>query len=142
MENWKQVFDLNYEVSDLGNVRSLHSRNFHKIIAKWADHEGYEHVSLQINKKAKRFAVHQLVLKTFIGDKPSEIHQAAHLNSIRNDNRLTNLCWKTPLENQLDRIQNGTAKPLSERPYHPYRPNTWANKKKPIEAVAQGQRTW
>ena len=45
---------------------------------------------------------------TSVGPPPSEIHQAAHLNGVRDDNRLANLEWKTPKENDRDKDVHGT----------------------------------
>jgi len=44
----------------------------------------------------------------FVGPRP-EGQQARHLNGIRNDNRLANLCWGTVEENRADTVLHGTS---------------------------------
>jgi hypothetical protein len=52
--------------------------------------------------------VHRLVLEAFVGPCP-EGKECAHDNGVRTDNRLSNLAWKTKLENGADRKRHGTA---------------------------------
>lgn len=52
--------------------------------------------------------VHSIVCEAFHGAKPTGMHEVAHGNGIRTDNRSTNLRWATRSENQRDRIQHGT----------------------------------
>jgi DNA-binding MarR family transcriptional regulator len=68
---------------------------------------GYEFVSLRAYGKNNICSVHSVVLTTFIGPRPSG-KQAAHNNNKRDDNRLTNLSWKTSKENNADKIRHGT----------------------------------
>jgi hypothetical protein len=49
-----------------------------------------------------------LVLETFVGPCPEGM-QCAHLNGDPSDNRLVNLAWVTPTENQWHRVVHGTA---------------------------------
>ena len=58
--------------------------------------------------RGKRYGCHRLMLMTHVGPPPSGIHQAAHLNGVRDDNRLANLEWKTPKENDRDKDVHGT----------------------------------
>lgn len=50
--------------------------------------------------------VHHLVLETFVGFR-EEGTEARHLNDVKSDNRLENLCWGTHGENYADRVVNG-----------------------------------
>lgn len=68
---------------------------------------GYLKVNLwDGHKYAKRY-VHRLVLETFLGS-PLEGMQACHNNGKRADNRLENLRWDTPSNNNLDKKKHGT----------------------------------
>lgn len=67
---------------------------------------GYVHIDLRLNKKNYIKMVHRLVLETYVGPCPSNM-EARHLNGIRGDNRLDNLCWGTPRENWNDRRKHG-----------------------------------
>lgn len=71
---------------------------------------GYFSVNLYDNPgtgQHKNYLVQHLVLNTFIGPKPPGM-ECRHLNGIRGDNRLENLCWGTRSENQQDSVQHGT----------------------------------
>ncbi len=53
--------------------------------------------------------VHVLVLEAFVGPRPSTRHHAAHFpDADRTNNRLDNLVWKTPEENERDKRSHGT----------------------------------
>lgn len=58
----------------------------------------YLQVGLQANGKHRRVGVHILVLEAFVGPRPPG-HHAHHVNHIKFDNRLTNLCWVRPCDN-------------------------------------------
>lgn len=68
---------------------------------------GYLVVSLMVNGRITQGKVHQLVLKTFIGDAPQGC-EACHNNGDRTDNHLTNLRWDTVAANSADRLLHGT----------------------------------
>jgi ATP/maltotriose-dependent transcriptional regulator MalT len=46
-------------------------------------------------------------LETYVGPCPAGM-QCRHLNDVKTDNWLGNLCWGTPKENMQDSIQNST----------------------------------
>jgi hypothetical protein len=52
--------------------------------------------------------VHTLVCEAFHGPRPDELHQVAHWNGDRQDNRAENLRWATPRENTDDARRHGT----------------------------------
>lgn len=57
--------------------------------------------------------VHVAVCETFHGPRPPG-HEAAHENGIPTDCRAENLSWKTPAENQADKIRHGTLRPRAK----------------------------
>lgn len=74
----------------------------------WVDPDGYRHVSLVgLSGKRKRFAVHVLVLLTYVGPRPEECEETRHLDGDRLNNALANLAWGTRLENGADRVRHG-----------------------------------
>ena len=116
-EEWRDIagYEGLYEVSSLGRVRS------HQTIGKRGPDgclkprlsHGYPAVNLRKNNQAKAFSVHRLVLEAFVGLRPPGM-ECTHLNGQKPDARLTNLQWRTKLENEHDKILHGT-KPVGER---------------------------
>ncbi len=122
-EEWRPVvgYEGSYEVSSLGNVRSvdreveqwvgttravrtLRGRPMRLIVSY-----GYRKVGLsQPAQKQRLIFVHRLVAEAFLGPMPSLQHQVAHGNGARHDNRLGNLRWSTPADNSADKARHGT----------------------------------
>ncbi len=69
--------------------------------------KGYLRVCLQDSGRKRSSGVHALVLTAFRGPCPPG-KQAAHLNGIRDDNRLENLKWVTAKENTAHKKIHGT----------------------------------
>lgn len=101
-ERWSQTGVGEYEVSDMGRVRRG-SR-----ILKPHPRGGYLRAHLSVGGISRHVGVHQLVARAFLGP-PAEGHQVAHANGVRSDNRLLNLSYKTPAENEADKIGHGTS---------------------------------
>lgn len=101
-EIWKDIagYEGLYQVSSLGKVKSLNYRRTEKekILKPVKNRKGYLIVNLHKNHKQKIFAVHRLVATAFI-DNPENKSQIDHINTIRTDNRVDNLRWTTPKEN-------------------------------------------
>lgn len=106
-ENWISVpgYEDLYEVSDLGNVRSLHGETVRDMKIGYT-RGGYRAVILSLKGKTKNYRMNRLVLIAFHGDRPDR--QAAHKNGVRTDNRLRNLYWATTEQNAADRVRHGT----------------------------------
>jgi hypothetical protein len=64
-------------------------------------HKGYSYnyVSFKVEGKSVTYPVHRLVLLAFMGPCPKGMGcrhvNVRHLNGVRNDNRIENLCWNT-----------------------------------------------
>ena len=69
--------------------------------------KGYYRVTMSHMGGRGLYAVHRLILETFVGPCPEGM-VARHLNSVRTDNRLVNLQWSTQSENLSDRLKAGT----------------------------------
>lgn len=69
---------------------------------------GYLRVGLWKDRKQKSYKVHRLVLLAFSG--PSDL-ECNHLNGIKTDNRLENLEYCTPSENQKHAFSLGLQQP-------------------------------
>lgn len=57
--------------------------------------------------RRKDILVHSAVALTFLGEKPSPMHQVRHLDGNKKNNKVENLAWGTPKENCQDRILHG-----------------------------------
>ena len=117
-EVWKAIpgWEGLYEASTHGRVRSL-DRNFiarsgktyksrGRILKLVTETNGYMRVCLSKNSVRKPKSVHRLVLETFVGACPAGM-EACHNNGNRADNRLENLRWDTPRQNNQDTIKHG-----------------------------------
>ncbi len=93
-----------YEVSNQGNVRSLHKGIKELSIAK--SKRGYRVVSLSKNGETKMKTVHQLVAQAFI---PNSENKPCinHKDFNRLNNYINNLEWCTYAENNLHSIEEG-----------------------------------
>jgi hypothetical protein len=96
-----------YEVSDGGEVFSWLSGRRHKLSPR-RHTKGYMTIALRCSAGGKRtHYVHHLVLEAFVGPRPAGA-VVRHLNGLEWDNRLVNLAYGTPEENQADRSLHGT----------------------------------
>lgn len=87
----------NYQISNKG--RLIHKHN--KLIRKLKlTNEGYSACSFSINGKNPNFTIHRLVLMSFNPIEGMEDMYVNHINHVRDDNKLENLEWVTPKENQ------------------------------------------
>lgn len=102
-ELWKDVvgYEGYYMISNYGNVKSK-LRHGNRGEEEWLNIKpythpyGYEIVDLRKNGTRKTVKIHRLVAIAFLGESDLQVN---HKNGIRNDNRLDNLEWVTPLEN-------------------------------------------
>ncbi len=108
METWKPVigYEKLYEVSDAGQIRNLLTRKLKKFTYDKQKRRPF--VGLWRNNKIQVFYPHKAVLEAFVGPRPQGM-ECCHNNGDPFDNRLENLRWDTPRNNQLDRIKHGTS---------------------------------
>ena len=119
-ERWLPVpgWEGRYEVSDLGRVRSLgmwitnqFGAPYYRpgiIRALWTDPRGYVHATLYRGNTQRRQAVHQLVMRAFVGPAPAGL-EVCHNDGIPGNNHLSNLRYDTHSANLLDKGAHGTA---------------------------------
>jgi hypothetical protein len=111
-EKWKPVrgFESLYAVSDRGRVRSMHKYGRPAkggILAQQSNRKGYERVCLTGHGRHFTVVVHRLVLDAFVGPQPTPKHETNHKNGRKPDNRVENLEWVTPVENNAHSVANG-----------------------------------
>ena len=105
MEEWRtvvidgEVWD-NYEVSNLGRVRSLNWRNSGKVkVLKQHDNgKGYLQVALSGGGTTKYYLIHRLVVNAFIPN-PNNYVEVNHIDENKSNNHVDNLEWITHKEN-------------------------------------------
>ena len=85
------------EVSDQGWVKNLKTGRVTK------GHKNYKGYLIFSFTRYVTKRVHDMVLETFVGPCP-EGHQCGHINADKTDNRLENLQWITPTDNNLNPV--------------------------------------
>lgn len=93
MENWKPIADYEglYEISDLGQVRSLYHDEC-RIIKQSVGSRGYKLVSLCKDGKQKTVNVHRLVAIAFVPN-PDSLPCVNHIDEDKKNNAASNLEW-------------------------------------------------
>jgi hypothetical protein len=113
MENWIDIkgFEGLYQVSDLGNVKSLGNNKLRKekILKQGLSHCGYKTVCLSKNNKCKTYTTHRLVAMSFILNNENK-RTVNHRNGIKINNNAINLEWCTTSENTKHAYDNGLIK--------------------------------
>ncbi len=122
MEIWKKVkgYEDCYEVSNLGNVRSLTrkvertnpsgGKSFYiyksKMLKSCVTKKGYLRLGLYLNDIKNNHQIHRLVASAFV-DNPENKDQVNHINAIKTDNRAENLEWVSNYENFRHSVKLG-----------------------------------
>lgn len=127
-EEWRPVvgYEQFYEVSNLGNVRSLPRRVRAKAGATrvmrarskspWKDDQGYMRIELYDQSgRMRQRKVHHMVMAAFLGERPSGM-LALHRDDVKSNNALSNLYYGTHSQNNTDTVRNGNHKPVGARP--------------------------
>ncbi|GGE47652.1 hypothetical protein GCM10011517_14340 [Actibacterium pelagium] len=104
----------NYAIDKGGRIYSKKKKN--GFLKPWTEkNNGYQRVELRDNpeRREKPF-VHDLVLRTFKGNRPNFEYVARHLNDDPEDNRVENLEWGSRRQNSKDSLQNKGQPALSD----------------------------
>jgi hypothetical protein len=112
---WHKIEESNYEVSNLGEVRNINTKQIKKL------HPGGTSAYLMvqiylINGKRKNYLVHRLVAKYFI-DNPFNKEQVNHIDGNKLNNNFANLEWVTPKENMKHAFESGLYKKFNNQVY-------------------------
>ena len=108
-EIWEAISDFpNYEVSNFGRVRNKKTGNY--LTQKIGRDGHYLSVYLCSNGKENTQTVHRLVAKAFIPN-PEKKQQVNHIDGNKLNNKVNNLEWCTPKENNIHAIKTGLNHP-------------------------------
>lgn len=117
MEEWRAIPGYEgYEVSSLGGVRRVaagRGTRAGRLITPTPDAGGRLVFNASRNGKRKQFKVHVAVALAFIGPRPDG-KEVAHWDGDQANNKLSNLLYATPVENNRHKARHG-AQPLGEK---------------------------
>ncbi|QIW89817.1 HNH endonuclease [Bacillus phage Izhevsk] len=112
-----------YEVSNLGNVRSIdryvnsrHGQRFVKGITMSPSDEkgGYKKVRLKDSSKVKNYRVHRLIALAFLPN-PNNLPEVNHKDGNKNNNSVENLEWSSRSDNVQHAFDNGLKTPTVKK---------------------------
>lgn len=112
LECWLTIpFARDYAVSSYGRVKRIALDPAHlceRMLKPKINQGGYPEVTLSVNGKPLFFRVHQLVCRTFHGERPKGKDEIGHIDGSRTNANADNLRWVTKQENYADRNIHGT----------------------------------
>lgn len=111
-ERWLTIpFANDYAVSDFGRVKRIALEPSHRcgrLLKPKLNKGGYPEVTLYVASEPYFFRVHQLVCRTFHGERPKGKDEIGHIDGNRTNARADNLRWVSKEENYADRNGHGT----------------------------------
>lgn len=111
-EEWRSVvgyFSGIYSVSSLGRVRrdkQCQGTQAERILKPHKGTDGYWYVKLSLSAQQRQYSVHSLVIRSFIGPRPTG-HNANHKDGVKTNNRISNLEWVTYSRNSRHAFEIG-----------------------------------
>ena len=100
-DDWEELkFDANYEICKT-YPHQLRKKTTRNILKEGYDKDGYITININRNKRQK----HRLIaLQWLENDDPEHKTQIDHINAIRTDNRIENLRFVSPSQNQKNKV--------------------------------------
>jgi hypothetical protein len=94
----------NYYITKSAKVYRKYSEGFY-LLKPFLATCGYYYVTLQINKKKKKYRLHRLVAQAFIPN-PNNYKIVGHIDNIKTNCNVSNLYWTTSSENTQKAIND------------------------------------
>lgn len=114
VEQFKPIKDFEglYEVSNLGNIKSIRNNAYKKggLLNLSKNGNGYLMVRIYKDKRCYKRYIHRLVAEAFIPN-PLNKKEVNHINGISDFNYVSNLEWCTSSENCIHAIKTGANVP-------------------------------
>lgn len=107
IEEWKQIKDTNYFVSNQSRVKSVKNGR-DKILKPFKSNHinSYFQVALSIKGKVRKEYLHRLVAIAFVPN-PNNKSEVNHKNGVKTDNKLENLEWVSHRDNMKHAKRTG-----------------------------------
>lgn len=99
---WRRYRDTKYIVTPDGEI--YNERTGRRLKAQ--SNGQYSKVTLTFNGKQKQILLHRVIAECFIPN-PQQKREVNHKNGNKYDNRVENLEWVTPRENQIHAVKSG-----------------------------------
>lgn len=110
-EIWRNVPTFpGYFVSSFGRLASTRITTSGRLMCFRRDKNGYAMCTLYRWPKNFQMRFGRLLLEVFKGESPGEDFEAAHEDGNRDNNHIDNLNWKSPWDNNQDKIRHGTSR--------------------------------
>ena len=101
---WKSIpidgFGDDYQINNLGEIRSIKTGHYRKLKPKFNRHTGYLYVNIWNKGASITRSVHRLVALAFLPN-PGNLPEINHINEDKTDNRVENLEWVTAHDNNM-----------------------------------------
>ncbi len=130
IELWLDIegYESLYQISNLGNVRSLRFGKCKVLKARESSTRAYQGLVLRKGGIRKWYCIHVLVAKAFLPNVDTSKIEVNHKNGNKLDNRATNLEWVTPKENTQHAWSLGLCKSIIDAQVRRIKRFLWFNK--------------
>jgi hypothetical protein len=107
IEKFKEISNFmgRYQISNFGTVKSFAKNREGSILWQRIDKYGYNEVCLWMKQKVYYKKVHRLVAEAFLKNNENKT-EVNHLDTIKTNNKVSNLEWATSQENSDHKLIN------------------------------------